>query len=134
MFNPTEYARAWRAKNREHYRNYNRNLWHTKKKFKRRAAHAESGQNRCVFCNKLLDRDLKCKKYCKSCRQSSGPKLYLQRIYQLRAKQRREGIPQTEIISNEKQRKTEKRATPRQKLQSGEDDCAGSLAIHAPEN
>lgn len=92
-----DYARAWRAKNKDKLRVYEHTRYHTKKKFQQRKKRAAGASQRCMFCNKLLDKDIRRKVYCKNCLEVPRLKTWLLHVYRLRAYQRKNGLPQTPI-------------------------------------
>ncbi len=102
MFNPTEYARAWRAAHKEHLSLYNRNRWRTKRRYQRRAK--TLGTRQCMFCSVVLASEhvkVKQKKYCNNCRESTFVKRYLRNIYQKRCRQKKLGEPLKDIVFKE---------------------------------
>ena len=96
-----QYARAYRVKHKDHINLCDRNRWRLKRRYQRRAK--TLGDKRCMFCDGLLSIEIKCTKYCKSCKKDPHVKAYLRNIYTRRWREKKKNGIATELIVLSKQ-------------------------------
>ena len=101
MAKAAQYARTYRAKHKEHMNIYDRNRWRLSRRFLRKAK--TIGDKRCMFCSSLLSLELKCTKYCMSCKKDPHVKAYLRNIYTRRWREKKKNGIATELIILSKQ-------------------------------
>lgn len=96
-----QYARAYRAKHKEHMNLYDRNRWRLKRRYVRKEK--TIGDKKCMICGSHLVFEFKCTKYCASCKKDPHVKAYLRNIYIRRWREKKKNGVATEPIILTKQ-------------------------------